>query len=247
MAELVPERRTNKNGVTATKWVKPAGKPAARRFAPPPTLQDIATRNKIIEKLANAMHDTVYGREEFEEHAFRDIENNLSKYPDDTLRHIKAFYDDHSSGFRYNGGEHHVLASMIESGANSETATDLLKYAKNYANDAIVVYSHYRQRGWIDWDLEANEDPRLEALESVARNIKKAERSGKPIMARKKGEAKQLWDIPVIKDERVFKLVLENLDNTDRIVDIIKEGKTDYDLIIAELDDPVQAVSKGRL
>lgn len=244
--ELVPERRTDKNGVASTKWVKPVGKPVARSWAPPPTLQDIAARKELTEFLANEMHDTIYGEDGFEAEVMREVQRHLSTYPTDTLKRIKAFYEDFSSGFRYHGGEHHVLASMIESGANSETASDLMKYAKNYAHDSIVAYSHYRQQGWIDWDIVGTDDPRLEALESVAGNIEKAGRSGTPV-ARKAGGADKLWDIPVIKDERIFKLVLDRLEDNDRIVEIIKDGKTDYDLIVTELAAPVKALSKGHL
>lgn len=250
MAELMPERRTDRNGVTSTRWVKPVGKPAIQRWTPPPmqsVMDDNAARKRITESLANEMHDTLYGEGELESGAIRDITENLSKYPVRVLQRIKAFYEDHSSGFRYHGGEHHVLASMIESGANSETATDLMKYAKDYAHDAIVAYSHYRQQGWIDWAIEGEDDPRLEALESIAGNIDKAASFGKPPMSKRAGGADQLWDIPVIKDERILRLALDRLEDNDRIVAIIKDGKIDYDLIVAELDAPVKALSKGHL
>jgi hypothetical protein len=244
----MPERRTDKNGVTSTKWIKPVGKPVTRSFAPPPALNDIAARKEIIGKLANEMHDTVYGEDAPDIESLRDIEASLSKYTNATLRKIRRFYDDHSTGFRYHGGEHHVLASMVESGANGETATDLMKYlVDDLAHDSIIAYSHYRQRGWIDWDIQGKDDPRLEALESTAGNIEKAVRLGKPPVAKRAGGAEELWDIPVIKDERLFRLVLDRIEDNDRIVDIIKSGKVDYDLIVAELDAPVQALSKGHL
>lgn len=248
MAELIPERRTDKNGVTSTKWIKPAGKPAIQGWTPPPVQSVMATRKELAENLADEMHDLLYSRDDADYEVIRELTETISKYPMTVLQKIKAFYDDHSSGFRYHGGEHHVLASMIESGANGETATDLMKYAKDYAHDAIVAYSHYRQQGWIDWDIDGKEDPRLEALESVAGNIEKAERAGKPLVAKRSGGADELWDIPVIKDERIFRLVLDRMDDTDRIVGIIKERKAvDYEMIVAELDDPVQALAKGNL
>lgn len=248
MGELMPERRIDKNGVTSTRWVKPAEKAATRSFAPPPTLNDIAARKETIDKLANELHDTVYGEDAPDLESLRDIEVNLSKYTDATLRMIRNFYADHSTGFRYHGGEHHVLASMVESGANGETAFDLMKYlVDDIAHDSIVAYSYYRQRGWIDWDIQGKDDPRLEALESTAGNIEKAVRFGKPPVAKRAGGAEELWDIPVIKDERLFRMVLDRIEDNGRIVDIIKSGKVDYDLIIAELDAPVQALSKGHL
>lgn len=248
MSELIPERRTDKNGVTSTRWVKPAEKTAAKNWAPPPTLNDIAVRKETIDKLANEMHDTVYGDDALDLESLRDIEASLSKYTDATLRKIRKFYADHSTGFRHHGGEHHVLASMVESGANGETAVDLMKYlVDDIAHDSIIAYSYYRQRGWIDWGIQGMDDPRLEALESTAGNIEKAVRLGKPPVAKRAGGAEELWDIPVIKDERLFHMVLDRIEDNGRIVDIIKSGKVDYDLIVAELDAPVQALSEGHL
>jgi len=247
MAELIPERRTDKNGITSTKWVKPAEKTAVRNWAPPPSLGDIVKRKEMVTALANEIHDTIYGAEGFEYETIRELEESLNRYTNDVLQRIKDLFDDYSTGFRYHGGAHHFLAEKVESGANSETVSDLVKYLTDgIPHDSIVAYSYYRQRGWIDWDISNDDDPRLFALMNTAESIERVTRPQRPT-ARKAGGPEELWDIPVIKDERLFNLVLERIEDNDRIIDIIEDGKVDCDLIVAALEEPAQALSKGVL
>lgn len=246
MAELIPERRTDKNGVTSTKWVKPVEKAPTRNWAPPPTLKEITARRELIEHLSVEMNRSAHNDDDEYLEGCKRFSGVLSGYSDDVISGVKEFWEKESREYNSLAGLHWVLFSMVDTGANGETVRDLLiQLPMGEHKDSIISYSEYRQRGWIDWEVTAKDDPRMTALDRTAMTI--AESLGTLRLPRSK-QAEDNWGVPMIDNPELFFLVLDRLEQNDRIRSIIQERRTtDIAVILMELDDQTPALSKGNL
>lgn len=239
---LVPELRTDKNGVVSKRWVRPAGVSAASKSqVPQPKMQSKPVSKEEIDVLSNEIYEVINGNGKYDSVLFNDIQRSLLSYTPQTINKLRMRFDDHSSGFRYSGGFHHTVAEMIDLGASDSLINDFLKYPpQRRQKTSIIALHYYRESHGIAFEPSGEADPRVIALKDTAESVKLAVRnSGKP---------KDTFWIPVIQDERLIHLVLDRLDDNERINEIIIERSTDdYETIILALDAPVKSLSKGAL
>ena len=234
----------DKNGKATTVHRKSTTPIPATRSLVKPTVQQKESRKDAIIKLADDLHQTVYGNGfDVERFDLSDFRASLTGYSDETINKITEFFADHSSGFRYNGGMHHSVASMIEDGATESLVNNLVTYMPRFTQLTIVAYSYYQESGSIDWELEESKDGLMLALEETASSLEFISRPTAVIVGKHTN-----WGAPVIKDPRIVKLVLDRLEDNDRINNIIIERQSaDYDVLMSVLDEPTKALSKGVL
>jgi hypothetical protein len=246
---LTPEQRTDKNGVTSTRWVKPVAPVSdALSQLPPPSLN---SRRRVAEFITADVHSIVFGKDENNDEARLRINDYLLGHTDQTLEAIQEFLNFYSVTQNYYGSKTHIVASAIERGESHGLVSDLITYLEWADEYSIRTLRLYRERdGVSDETPQGTPDPRVIALLKTTRVVIDTPYGGavpenSPV-EEVVGDGGEYYYI--IKDSRVTKLILDHPDDNDLINRIVRERKTvKHDVIHAAIEGPAKGLSSGVL
>lgn len=262
---LIPERRTDKNGVTSTRWVKPAqGVSDKLSGIPAPAGVKVRERpsSELLESAADLyvqeIEEDMADDEDYMADALEAAMDAFSVYPASVVAEIAK---ETENGFI----KHWGLKQLIHSPETSDDVDLILDYLK--LSDTLA---------------EADYDDPMDAVRMVV-TLSKGYHGVAPVPLN--GEYPELrlrqlkallmgfnWvethtidghisedslrevsfsgysELQVIADERLSNLLIERLDQNELIVDFIKDRRnTDVDAMLEVLDTDTPALSRGIL
>jgi hypothetical protein len=246
---LTPEQRTDKNGVTSTRWVKQVAPVSdALSQLPPPSLN---SRRIAAEFLTDEVHNIVFGNDEKNDEARLRINDYLLGHTDQTLEAIQEFLNFYSVSQNYYGSKTHIVASAIERGESQGLVSDLITYLEWADEYSIRTLRLYRERdGVTDETPHGTPDSRVIALMQTTRVVIDTPYGGtvpegSPV-EEVVGDGGEYYYI--LKDSRVTNLVLDHPNDNELINRIIRERKTvDYGAIHAAVEGAAKSLSSGIL
>lgn len=263
-SNLIPEVRTDKNGVLSTRWVKPdqGNKDKVAGIPAPTGIRASAVPSQELLESAAALYvqeieSDMAGDDEYLESALETAVDDFSRYPASVVAEI-AKETEH--GFIKFWG----LKRIMEDENTTDDADfifDYLKLADLLAEEdydepedaigmAITLSKAYDGLQPIPFNGEYPE-LRLKQIKSLARGFIWVESQVIDGEISDENAIKEIsigshHDLPIIADERLSSLLIERADESDVIVDFIKTRKSvDVDAILQVLDSEVPALSSG--
>lgn len=271
MGSLVPERRTNKNGVTSTKWVRPTTSGTTSKKLPAPSAQAAPPRISapLLEKLHHhgPLGSTLISVDRFDQRAVRAVEKMLTRTGNEggmldfhASKEVKdALKDIHDAVFDpdsvYDEDDNSVYAPINNVAAFGDAL--FISDCGSIELPMLVrgVSRYKRFEGITDFLLETDDEERkiATALVVVAARIKQ------PFIIDEYGgpeddfdtydeDLDPLDDNTRIASPKLVDFIMERPESAEDIAKVINERQTDdVDVIREILDHGQQSLRSGLL
>ena len=259
MSDLVPERRTDKNGVITTRWVKPSLPSVAAYSIPAPSPIVLPSRNKTILAAAELFVNEIVDEEDDDAYVYEYIDTtveNFSKYPDAVVADI------------FNGSENEYLKffglkKLMEDDATPELIRDYLNHSDFLGSEAfdtpedaimMVVAASTAYEGLEPTNITGEyPEKRKRQIRSLLMGtiwvetlVQDEHIPRESIIDQPVSEGS--YPVPVIRDQRLVRLLIDRAEQSEIISEFMRVRKSvDVDAISVILDSDTPAIAEGML
>lgn len=191
------------------------------------------------------------------------VEPVLDTFPVGTLRRIHDFICNETPPITAATKEH--IVDMIAKGRHVECILDAIIYLPAMegigpytASELIASLHHYQSKGWIPSGTRREPDPQVVNFLTTSRTVLTAimDFSHDTVPTSEDGiygafavvDACSYESLPVIHDERIFRLIWDRHEDSKLISDTFRErGGADIDFVLGILNNDVPVLSEGLL